>query len=278
MFYVENVFSWFAFLITKPHLFSSLLSFFFLLSFVFSTQFSILHEVGLRQTFRNETVLNSYLAQKMKQSKYIRFLCSNRRFSEIAHKFTHHAKDIRKCVGIFVRVRFQWDTQNMLTSYIEISRISSSFFFGFIVEIEKNKGIFEATFFLSMLNGVRSLVAAITSCVLTSIQLYMRISSNIVCIFWQCRSLALSHPFKVLRFWQISAFLSLHQMYFLLFPYRCCCGQSRQTHPTIPGIEPGSPGDLWLPNKHTRPHATDAYGTIEFQGGAHPTKAQVNYQ
>lgn len=57
--------------------------------------------------------------------------------------------------------------------------------------------------------------------------------------------------------------------------YRCCCGQARQTHPTIPGIEHGSPGDLWLPNKHTRPHATDAYGTIEFQGGAHPTKAQV---
>lgn len=59
---------------------------------------------------------------------------------------------------------------------------------------------------------------------------------------------------------------------------RCCCGQSRQTHPTIPGIEAGSPGDVWLPNKHTRPHATDAYGTIEFQGGAHPTKAQVNDQ
>ncbi|XP_055320176.1 transient receptor potential cation channel trpm isoform X6 [Sitodiplosis mosellana] len=55
---------------------------------------------------------------------------------------------------------------------------------------------------------------------------------------------------------------------------KCCCGQARQTHPTIPGIEPGSPGDDWLPNKHTRPHPTDAYGTIEFQGGAHPTKAQ----
>lgn len=63
---------------------------------------------------------------------------------------------------------------------------------------------------------------------------------------------------------------------FLLFSHRCCCGQSRQTHPTIPGIEAGSPGDVWFPNKHTRPHPTDAYGTIEFQGGAHPTKAQVN--
>lgn len=63
-----------------------------------------------------------------------------------------------------------------------------------------------------------------------------------------------------------------------LFSHRCCCGQSRQTHPTIPGIEAGSPGDVWLPNKHTRSHPTDAYGTIEFQGGAHPTKAQVNDQ
>ncbi|XP_037946393.1 transient receptor potential cation channel trpm-like isoform X3 [Teleopsis dalmanni] len=54
----------------------------------------------------------------------------------------------------------------------------------------------------------------------------------------------------------------------------CCCGQSRQTHQTIPGIESGSPGDAWLPQKHTRAQPTDAYGTIEFQGGAHPTKAQ----
>lgn len=30
-----------------------------------------------------------------------------------------------------------------------------------------------------------------------------------------------------------------------------------------------------MPNKHTRSHPTDAYGTIEFQGSAHPTKAQV---
>lgn len=35
-------------------------------------------------------------------------------------------------------------------------------------------------------------------------------------------------------------------------------------------------GDLWHPQKHTRAHPTDAYGTIEFQGSAHPTKAQVH--
>lgn len=58
---------------------------------------------------------------------------------------------------------------------------------------------------------------------------------------------------------------------------RCCCGQSRQTHTTIPGIEPGLSGDVWISQKHTRSHPTDAYGTIEFQGGAHPTKAQVAY-
>ncbi|XP_034650809.1 transient receptor potential cation channel trpm isoform X7 [Drosophila subobscura] len=55
---------------------------------------------------------------------------------------------------------------------------------------------------------------------------------------------------------------------------KCCCGQAQVTHQTIQGIESGSPGDLWLPTKHTRPQPTDAYGTIEFQGGAHPTKAQ----
>lgn len=31
-----------------------------------------------------------------------------------------------------------------------------------------------------------------------------------------------------------------------------------------------------MPTKHTRAQPTDAYGTIEFQGGAHPTKAQVS--
>ncbi|XP_038115217.1 transient receptor potential cation channel trpm isoform X4 [Culex quinquefasciatus] len=54
----------------------------------------------------------------------------------------------------------------------------------------------------------------------------------------------------------------------------CCCGQERRTHQTVPGIEPGVAGDVWQPQKHTRPQPTDAYGTIEFQGGAHPTKAQ----
>lgn len=42
------------------------------------------------------------------------------------------------------------------------------------------------------------------------------------------------------------------------------------------GVEIGKFGDEWHPNKHTRPHPTDAYGTIEFQGGPHPTKAQVS--
>uniref|UniRef100_A0AAG5D5K6 Transient receptor potential cation channel trpm n=1 Tax=Anopheles atroparvus TaxID=41427 RepID=A0AAG5D5K6_ANOAO len=54
----------------------------------------------------------------------------------------------------------------------------------------------------------------------------------------------------------------------------CCCGQERRTHQLVPGIEPGISGDIWLPQKHTRAQPTDAYGTIEFQGGAHPTKAQ----
>lgn len=63
---------------------------------------------------------------------------------------------------------------------------------------------------------------------------------------------------------------------FLIAFYRCCCGQARITHTVVPGIDVGSPGDIWLPHKHTRAHPTDAYGTIEFQGGAHPTKAQVN--
>lgn len=47
-------------------------SFAFLISihvFLF-TQFSILHAVGLRQTFKKETVSSLYRVQKMKQSEY----------------------------------------------------------------------------------------------------------------------------------------------------------------------------------------------------------------
>lgn len=62
----------------------------------------------------------------------------------------------------------------------------------------------------------------------------------------------------------------------LFFFDRCCCGQDRTTHTIVPGIDIGIAGDTWLPHKHTRAHPTDAYGTIEFQGSAHPTKAQVS--
>lgn len=58
--------------------------------------------------------------------------------------------------------------------------------------------------------------------------------------------------------------------------FRCCCGQLWQFH------RDGSPATLrqsqelhWSPSRHTQLQPTDAYGTLEFQGGAHPTKAQV---
>ncbi|XP_035907097.1 transient receptor potential cation channel trpm isoform X6 [Anopheles stephensi] len=54
----------------------------------------------------------------------------------------------------------------------------------------------------------------------------------------------------------------------------CCCGQERRTHQFAAGYETGVPGDTWQASKNTRAQPTDAYGTIEFQGGAHPTKAQ----
>ncbi|KAL5289513.1 TRPM7 family protein [Megaselia abdita] len=79
------------------------------------------------------------------------------------------------------------------------------------------------------------------------------------------------------RSWIETNFQKRDCVKFIPFPKddaRCCCGQARITHPIIPGIDVGSPGDIWIPNKHTKSHPTDAYGTIEFQGGAHPTKAQ----
>ncbi|KAH9513281.1 Transient receptor putative cation channel sub M member 3 [Bulinus truncatus] len=56
---------------------------------------------------------------------------------------------------------------------------------------------------------------------------------------------------------------------------RCCCGRNEHWH-----IQAGTSWQLagsiekWHPLKHTDPRPTDAYGTIEFQGGPHPSKAQ----
>ncbi|CAL7938906.1 unnamed protein product [Xylocopa violacea] len=64
--------------------------------------------------------------------------------------------------------------------------------------------------------------------------------------------------------------------------HRCCCGYS-YTHHCRAGIDVQSHNasntkekdrEQWSPAKNTRPFPTDAYGTIEFQGGPHPTKAQ----
>ncbi|XP_011703742.1 PREDICTED: transient receptor potential cation channel trpm isoform X2 [Wasmannia auropunctata] len=63
---------------------------------------------------------------------------------------------------------------------------------------------------------------------------------------------------------------------------RCCCGYS-YTHHCGTGADVQSYNlsenkekdrEQWSPGKNTHPFPTDAYGTIEFQGGPHPTKAQ----
>lgn len=70
----------------------------------------------------------------------------------------------------------------------------------------------------------------------------------------------------------------MRYLYVIIYCYRCCCGQTRLTHQVVQGIDIGITGDQWLPYKHTRTHPTDAYGTLEFQGGPHPTKAQVSIE
>lgn len=59
---------------------------------------------------------------------------------------------------------------------------------------------------------------------------------------------------------------------------RCRCGHSRSDHPDA--AESGSRkrsgvgGEKWNPELNTVAYPTDAYGTIEFQGGSHPSKAK----
>ncbi|XP_075981587.1 transient receptor potential cation channel, subfamily M isoform X3 [Anticarsia gemmatalis] len=52
----------------------------------------------------------------------------------------------------------------------------------------------------------------------------------------------------------------------------CWCGLSKTAHGS--NTQTANPGEAWVPARHTQAAPTDAYGTVEFQGGPHPTKAQ----
>jgi len=82
----------------------------------------------------------------------------------------------------------------------------------------------------------------------------------------------------VIQFLQLSIYCRC------LLYYRCCCGYSYTHHcGTGADVQSYSPiesrekdREQWSPGKNTHSFPTDAYGTIEFQGGPHPTKAQVH--
>jgi hypothetical protein len=58
---------------------------------------------------------------------------------------------------------------------------------------------------------------------------------------------------------------------------RCMCGRLKLQHPSKPEstVRVAYPVQRWSVSQHTEASPTDAYGTIEFQGGPHPTKAEV---
>ncbi|CAL1279991.1 unnamed protein product, partial [Larinioides sclopetarius] len=70
-------------------------------------------------------------------------------------------------------------------------------------------------------------------------------------------------------------------------PGRCSCGGMLSNHPASASqglyrahsvhsqaSSQASADEHWSPSRHTTPSPTDAFGTIEFQGSAHPLKAQ----
>lgn len=62
------------------------------------------------------------------------------------------------------------------------------------------------------------------------------------------------------------------------FLCRCCCGRLLEQHKHLIDNNPPLSGEIWYPSKCTVTLPTDAYGILEFQGGPHPAKAQVNLQ
>lgn len=57
---------------------------------------------------------------------------------------------------------------------------------------------------------------------------------------------------------------------------RCCCGRPIAWHVAeIKPTDSPSINERWHPYTHTESKPTDAYGTLEFQGAPHASKAQV---
>ncbi|XP_077298276.1 transient receptor potential cation channel, subfamily M isoform X2 [Arctopsyche grandis] len=97
---------------------------------------------------------------------------------------------------------------------------------------------------------------------------------------------------KTARTWIEATFQKRECVKFIPSPkdeHRCWCGLSYVQHcaagALLPGAQStgaqstgaqalGAQSEAWQATRHTRPGPTDAYGTIEFQGGPHPTKAQ----
>lgn len=81
---------------------------------------------------------------------------------------------------------------------------------------------------------------------------------------------------------------SIYSCFLLL--HRCCCGRLIGQHVGLPpGISSSqndkaerlakndSLSEKWSISKHTQLSPTDAFGTIEFQGGGHSNKAMVTH-
>ncbi|XP_041371939.1 transient receptor potential cation channel subfamily M member 3-like isoform X2 [Gigantopelta aegis] len=78
------------------------------------------------------------------------------------------------------------------------------------------------------------------------------------------------------RSWVEKTFLKRTCVKFIKSPRdatKCCCGRNEVWHHKPPDSN-GVKDERWHPLKHTEVKPTDAYGTIEFQGAPHPSKAQ----
>ena len=75
----------------------------------------------------------------------------------------------------------------------------------------------------------------------------------------------------------MNGYIYIAPLEIVLFLCRCKCGHARNEHPDSASDprRPSHAGDKWSPEVNTVAFPTDAYGTIEFQGGSHPSKAQV---
>ncbi|XP_050551119.1 transient receptor potential cation channel trpm isoform X12 [Spodoptera frugiperda] len=126
-----------------------------------------------------------------------------------------------------------------------------------------------------LLDNSSRMIKAMSTAKSSTSEVKMGVHSGLKKVGLAMLSLSLPEHKKTTRSWIESTFQKRECKYFVPSAkdeHVCWCGLSKTAHGS--NTQTANPGEAWVPARHTQSAPTDAYGTVEFQGGPHPTKAQ----